>query len=717
MIFTDYIILAALAVGICVWWKRSLELRAKWLTAVALVVIVIGVWSVIDDRWQAGFAIVPAALMLLGLLIGRKRLRKGIPWISGTLFTLLAVFAFLAIYFFPIKDLPAPAGNHTVGVRDFELRDVTRLGLMAANPQEPRRLLVRVWYPAGKTDGLQKRAYFSAPEVDTTGTSMGRYFQAPFAFKYLKHVKTNSYEGAPLAAGPAPLPVVIYSHGYTSFIGQNTALMEHLASHGYVVYSIGHTYDSAPVVFPNGDVLDSDPKLAEEMKALSVPSDATLRSFVGETFADRHAGKREAYHEAMATNHRIAARSARIWTDDRIFVHDQLQAGTVPDSVREIVAASDFSHTGQIGMSFGGSTTGEVCFVDSRCAAGVNLDGSDFHSSAFEHNSPVPFLMFYSDFNIIAAMVTGDPDARGFGFNDFSYERPETAGLRPDVVRLKVNSVSHLGVSDFTWFVRSPLRDPVFGSVDSEDMIQIQNDFVLGFFDTYVRHQESRFPAEQFARHKTWVEPQDMNPLREDWLETHPEDQTIQVIFETTAGDIEVALYPRRAPLTVANFLAYMDGGHYDGASFYRVTRIEGDTTMGVVQGGLAAKQVTDLSPQEAGDADSVLPPVAHETTGQTGIPNEAGTLAMARLEPGTASSEFFFNVNDNPVLDTGNTSRNPDGQGYATFGRVLRGLPLLRQIQAMPSNAPAAIELLQRQLLNQPVVIHRVYRVNPVQP
>ncbi|HKX55699.1 MAG TPA: peptidylprolyl isomerase, partial [Xanthomonadales bacterium] len=325
------------------------------------------------------------------------------------------------------------------------------------------------------------------------------------------------------------------------------------------------------------------------MKALSVLSEATKQGFIGTTFADRRNGQLRAHEEAIAANQRIAARSTRIWTADRIFVLDQLQSGAVPDSVKEIVAIGDFEHTGQIGMSFGGSTTGEVCFMDRRCAAGVNLDGGDFHFTSFGRNEPVPFLMLYSDFQLIAAVISGDPDTQGHGFNDFSYERPETAGLRPDVVRLKVNSVSHLGVSDFTWFVRSPLRDAVFGSIDSADMLQIQNDFVLGFFDTYVRRYQTQFPQAQFARHQAWVERQDLAPLRQDWLNSHPEDQTIQVIFETTAGDIEVALYPQRAPLTVANFLAYVDGGHYDGASFYRVTRIEGDTTMGVVQGGLAA--------------------------------------------------------------------------------------------------------------------------------
>jgi predicted dienelactone hydrolase/cyclophilin family peptidyl-prolyl cis-trans isomerase len=713
MLLTDLSIILALLLCLFLWWRRSAPNRSRWLLVVSVLIAAIACWSVLDHRWQAAFALLPVLWVLAGLALGRKWPRQGIPWISGSLLAVLAAIAVLCLHFFPTTKLPAPSGEYAVGVLDFELQDRSRPGVMAAGPNEPRRLLVRVWYPASNTNGMQPRPYFSDQEVDTTATAIGRFLNAPFAFKYLKHVKTNSFEGAPLAQGLADLPVIIYSHGYTSFAGQNTALMEELASHGYVVYSIQHTFDSAPTVFPNGDVLDSDPKLMEEMMANVEPSEAMKRGFVGATYSERRAGQIDAHNEAMEANQRIAARSARIWTEDRIFVHDQLQAGAVPEEVRNIVRAGDFEHTGQIGMSFGGSTTGEVCMLDKRCAAGVNLDGADYHFTPFGQNEPVPFLMFYSDYQKIAEMLSEDPGVKGSGFNDFSYERPETAGLRGDVVRLKVNEVSHLGVSDFTLFVRTPLRNPLFGSIDSQDMIRIQNDFVLGFFDTYLRHKQAGYPQEQFAKHRAWVQQEDLGPLRQDWLESHPEDETVRVIFETSEGEIEVALYPKRAPVTVANFLAYVDAGHYSGSSFYRVTRQGTNTTIGVVQGGLAAESMTKLSVEEIGQVAPIFPPIEHETTDRTGIPNEPGTLSMARLAPGTASSEFFFNVDDNPALDTGNTSRNPDGKGYATFGRVLRGLPLLRRIQAMPSDAPVAVEFMRGQMLEKPIEIRRVYRVD----
>ncbi|MCS5574959.1 MAG: peptidylprolyl isomerase, partial [Pseudomonadales bacterium] len=100
------------------------------------------------------------------------------------------------------------------------------------------------------------------------------------------------------------------------------------------------------------------------------------------------------------------------------------------------------------------------------------------------------------------------------------------------------------------------------------------------------------------------------------------------------------------------------------------------------------------------------MPPIAHETTDDTGIPNERGTIAYARLAPGTAGSEFFFNVSDNTRLDAGPAEPPLDGLGYATFGRVVRGLDVLDAIQNLPADAETEIEMLQGQILGNQVTI-----------
>ena len=727
MIIYDWILIAALLLCLFAWWRHTMPGRGTQLALGATIALFVGLWAVSDDRWQAAAGAFLAALYLLSIIWHRwrgTRPKARTPWISGILFTLLTVAAAGLIWIFPAYDLPPPSGEYPVGVRDFELSDPARTGVMVAGPEEARRLLVRVWYPAGDVSGLEPRPYFTDAEANSTAQALGRFFNFPPFFTFTKHSDTNSFEGASLLPGGSELPVLIYSHGYTAFAGQNTALMEDLASHGYLVYSIQHTYDSSPTVFPNGDVVDSDPKLIEDMLGSLEPSESMKKAFAGASFGERREGHRQNYLESIESDNRLAARSAPTWVADRIFVLDRLQAGEVPDEVADVVAAGAYDRTGQMGMSFGGSTTGGVCMVDRRCAAGINLDGGDYHGTPFNANMPAPFMMFYSDFSSIIAQfaamgleVPDDYEPRGF--NDFSYERHETAGLRSDVVRLKVNGATHLGVSDFSWFMRRPFRDAFFGTVDADAMLQIQNDFVRGFFDTHIRGLEVDFPDAQFAQHPDWVEPDDMNPVREWWLSENPQDETVRVVLETSEGDIEVVVYPGRAPISAGNFLNLVDGGHYDGATFYRAVENPDGSSIGIIQGGLIG-EVMGLPPEQTeamvGEL-TPLPPIAHERTDETGIPNERGTLALARLAPGTAGAEFFINITDNLVLDSGEPTERLDGHGYATFGRVLKGMRVVEAIQGLPRDGASSIEMLRGQILTNPVVIRRAYRVEPVEP
>ena len=720
MLLIDWILCAAFGTGIACWWMTNLGARRRLVVAAALVALVAGLVALTDHRWQAAGGVTVALLLLASALASKQRgngkpLR--VPYASGSLLSLLGVVAFGLLYIFVVTKLPAPTGEHAVGVRDFELTDHSRLGVLAATDDEPRRLLVRVWYPAGDVAGLSPRPYFDDREADATARGLGSALGMPFFFQYLKHSTTNSFANAPLMEGAATQPVVVYSHGYTSFLGQNTALMEELASHGYIVYAMQHTYDSSPVVFPNGEVAAMDPALIQEMQNLAAEmSEEQIMSFAGATFDERLRGTQASYEASVAEGQRIASVSADVWRADRIFVHDRLEAGDVPEAVAGIVAAGDLSSIGQIGMSFGGSTTGGVCMVDTRCGAAVNLDGGDYDFGPFNRNIPVPFLMFYSDVDMLAALVSDEADATGHGFNDFSYERHETAGLRSDVHRLVVEDVTHLGVSDFALFMRTPWRGPLFGSIDADTIIGAQNDFVRSFFDRHLRGLDNGFPEHEYVRYASQVRPDRVDDLREWWLAANPMDRTVQVVLETSMGEIEIALYPERAPLSAAQFLVHVDGGHYDGASLYRVTQRSADSEIEVVQGGLLAQALSD-SIEAYASADTPFPPVPHETTDRTEIRNERGTIALGRLEPGTANSEFFFNLQDNPVLDTGHSAGGRDGQGYATFGRVLRGLRVLERIQRLPSEAPTAIAMLQGQILEEPVTIRRAYRAATMEP
>jgi len=146
-----------------------------------------------------------------------------------------------------------------------------------------------------------------------------------------------------------------------------------------------------------------------------------------------------------------------------------------------------------------------------------------------------------------------------------------------------------------------------------------------------------------------------------------------RALIKTDLGDIEIELYQDRAPVTVANFLKYVDERRFQGATFYRVVRLgnqpDNDVKIDVIQGGLGQD-----------DHESQLPSIRHETTRETRILHEDGVISMARLEPGTASSEFFICVGDQPELDF-EGRRNPDGQGFAAFGKVTQGMDVVRKI------------------------------------
>jgi peptidyl-prolyl cis-trans isomerase A (cyclophilin A) len=174
------------------------------------------------------------------------------------------------------------------------------------------------------------------------------------------------------------------------------------------------------------------------------------------------------------------------------------------------------------------------------------------------------------------------------------------------------------------------------------------------------------------------------------------EAQKIRILTE--AGGIILELYPDKAPVTVSNFLQYVDEKRYDGAVFYRVVRMDNQPVskvkIEVIQGGL--------------DKDSTkrLAPIVHEITRKSGLKHVDGTLSMARTTPGSAGSEFFICINNQPELDFGGL-RNPDGQGFAAFGQVIEGMDTVRKIQAGQTGENEKI-----QLLKHPVKIKTVRRL-----
>jgi peptidyl-prolyl cis-trans isomerase A (cyclophilin A) len=168
----------------------------------------------------------------------------------------------------------------------------------------------------------------------------------------------------------------------------------------------------------------------------------------------------------------------------------------------------------------------------------------------------------------------------------------------------------------------------------------------------------------------------------------------VRVLIETEAGEIEAEIDTVRAPITAANFLKYMDAGHFDGGRFFRTVRpdnqVEKPVKIAVIQAAANRER-----------RDSFFPAIRLERTNLTGISHKDGTLSMARAEPDSARDSFSICVGDQPSLDFGG-ARNPDGQGFAAFGQVVRGKDVVRTIQMSTAKG---------ETLTPPVMIVRIRR------
>lgn len=177
-----------------------------------------------------------------------------------------------------------------------------------------------------------------------------------------------------------------------------------------------------------------------------------------------------------------------------------------------------------------------------------------------------------------------------------------------------------------------------------------------------------------------------------------PSGGVVRTRVDTELGAFVVEMNGAVAPVTVANYLAYVDRGLLDRAVVYRIV-----TPANQPPGTRHEIEVVQWGLDRDDDGSSPLPPIVHETTRATGLRHLDGTLSMARSQPGTASSEFFICIGDQPALDFGG-GRNPDGQGFAAFGRVVDGMDVVRALYAKG-------EATQR--VSRPIRIRSVRRID----
>lgn len=441
-------------------------------------------------RWQ----LAPAVLAFIVIAVmGRTRYGHGGRMAGAATATpLLLIAVFLATQF-PMVVLPKPTGPYDVGTRYTWFVDESRVERY--DPTRNRELAVQIWYPArtssnGKYQTLFHEAYRYGP-ID----------ELSLVFGYLRNVPTSSVIDAEVSSD-GPFPVILFNHGLYLPADSNVLLMEHLASHGYVVASVSHTYESLKPRLSHGPV-PFELRFANDVGFSNEEvNDGGIGDRIGEirgrahselmtslySYLDQFVNMEEPEQRVLVAT---AIRSPDLsllqptLTEDHLYDFFQVRSavrnasthtwtkdlGSLLDVLRDLVPFGqqlDLSLVGVTGFSYGGSAAGEFCKTDLRCRAGTNLDGTQFGEN-WKSPVPVPFLMLYSNTS---------PASNDYAYFPASNEFHE----------LLVQNAKHVDLIDSIHaFPILKTAEIETGQIEMDRMTQLVNDIQLGFFDEHLK--------------------------------------------------------------------------------------------------------------------------------------------------------------------------------------------------------------------------------------
>jgi dienelactone hydrolase len=382
------------------------------------------------------------------------RILKGfrVLLIAGTLCVGL-LFAALWVDHARETILPAPTGPFAVGRVIDDWRDDGADDPVAPVPGTKRELLVWIWYPATAQrhdagggsylpDGLRT-------EVERNlGVLLGK-----FLTRDLSKVHSHSFRDAEMAAGQSPWPVVVIRGGASSAVWNYSTLAEDLASHGYVVVGFDAPYRTQVVVLPDGRVMKradrNNPELCEELPP------------------------------AQQDGCVVPVLSA--WTADTGFALQRLEQ--MNTSTGKFEGRLDMTRVGVYGHSLGGATALEFCHEDSRCKAGIDLDGRPF-GSVVQAGLRQPFLFVFSDqvhsSDAVSTRILGEVQS--------IYDRLPADGRE----RVAIKGASHFLFSDDGALLKShvvmgTLRMLGLIGIDGERQLEVTAYCVRGFFDRWLK--------------------------------------------------------------------------------------------------------------------------------------------------------------------------------------------------------------------------------------
>ncbi|MFC0216272.1 alpha/beta hydrolase family protein [Paenibacillus chartarius] len=451
-------------------------------------------WTVEGYRVQLFFpyCITIVFLAISGYSYYKKSGPHKIPrFMLGSAYTAIAIMLVVTaglMYAFPVCKLPEPTGEFKVGTQTFHFVDTNREEVFDETTDGKRELMVQVWYPAQA--GMGKYASF-IPDNQILHYMAADYGLPGFTFQHLKYVSSHAYSGAEVSSAQTSYPLILASPGNGSSRFLHTSQAENLASHGYIVAVIDHTYNTFATEFPDGRITTST------TDDIFSPGDD--------------------YQTSRGNRDKLG----KVLTDDVAFVLDQfefIQSGRIPSHLKGRI---DLGHVGVFGHSIGGATAYDASF-DPRIAVGIDLDGGLYRlrdreglrkpflfinsESYFEKLKRVMDNRVYTDAELIRMGSTREWEDQVTEDKKLELERMrETVDEGGEV--LYIENTEHLNFADAQFI--SPIFNMlgITGTIAPERASSVINAYMLDFFDMYLKNQggslmngpDSRFPEVKFV--------------------------------------------------------------------------------------------------------------------------------------------------------------------------------------------------------------------------
>ena len=364
----------------------------------------------------------------------------------------------------PVFNLPIPSGTLDIGIKYDYFIDKDRLEPLTPDSTDFQQIAVQIWYPAEISSNDEPAKYWENASKKSKIISKFWGGLPTFLFNHFSLIKTHSYLDASLSKKEQTFPVLIFNHGSLGLPSLNTVLMEELASNGFIIFSIGHPDYIPFFIKPDGKIKAFDPNGEALQLKMRENNDSEVRNIAYQLMQSKDLNEQELLLRKFLEKNPHNQRSLFRWVQEISFTMNELER--LNNGEGFFSGRLDLNRIGVFGVSFGGAASTQVCVHEKRCKAAISIDCPQF-GDFLDKNVSQPIMFISSD--------------QYKGKNDIFLQLKDNP-----LYLLMIKNTTHQNFSDISIWGKL-FRKQMLGKIEGERCLQIQNRYILAFFEKYLK--------------------------------------------------------------------------------------------------------------------------------------------------------------------------------------------------------------------------------------